>query len=107
MNTKLINSAAEVINAALTQNRTSAGIALALDSVQMLLTPEIKAELEQLRARVAELESQREALAARLRSGQSWRQGRVPALVSQDRISQEDLRTIFAIPLVAPWDTAS
>lgn len=51
MNTKLVNSAA------LTQNRTAAGIALALDSARMLMTPEVAAELEQLRARIAELEA--------------------------------------------------
>lgn len=53
MNTKLINSAAGVINAALTQNRTAAGIALALDSAGMLMTPETAAELAGLRARFA------------------------------------------------------
>jgi hypothetical protein len=46
-----------VILAALTQNRTSAGIALALESAQLLMTPETAAELERLRARVAELEA--------------------------------------------------
>lgn len=60
MNTKLGNSAAGVINAALTQNRTAAGIALALDSVQLLMTPETAAELEQLRTQVADLEAQRD-----------------------------------------------
>lgn len=39
MNTKLVNSAASVINAALTQNRTAAGIALALESAGLLTTP--------------------------------------------------------------------
>ena len=58
MNTKLVNTAAGVINAALTQNRTAAGIALALDSAQLLLTPETTAELVRLRERVAELEQQ-------------------------------------------------
>lgn len=53
MNTRLINSAAGVINAALTQNRTAAGIALALDSAGMLMTPETAAELASLRARFA------------------------------------------------------
>lgn len=53
MNTKLINSAAGVINAALTQNRTAAGIALALDSAGLLMTPETAAELASLRARFA------------------------------------------------------
>lgn len=53
MNAKLINSAAGVINAALTQNRTAAGIALALDSAGMLMTPETAAELAGLRAQFA------------------------------------------------------
>jgi hypothetical protein len=61
MNTKAVNSAAGVILAALTQNRTAAGIALALDSARLLMTPEIADELKQLRDRVAELEAQREA----------------------------------------------
>jgi hypothetical protein len=56
VNTKLVNSAAGVILAALTQNRTAAGIALALDSAQMLMTPEVAAELEQARLRVDEVE---------------------------------------------------
>jgi hypothetical protein len=50
VNTKAINSAAGVINAALTQNRTAAGIALALDSAGLLMTPETAAELASLRA---------------------------------------------------------
>ncbi|WP_051858501.1 hypothetical protein [Streptomyces cellulosae] len=49
MNTKLVNSAAGVILAALTQNRTAASIALALDSAQLLMTPQTAAEYEQLR----------------------------------------------------------
>lgn len=57
MNAKLVNTAADVINAALTQNRTAAGIAIALDSARLLLTSELTAELNQLRTRVAELES--------------------------------------------------
>lgn len=57
MNTRLVNSAAGVINAALAQCRTAAGIALALESAGLLMTPETAAELKQLRARVAELEA--------------------------------------------------
>lgn len=64
MNTVSVNSAAGVINAALTQNRTATGIALALDSAQMLLTPEKVAELKKLQDRVAELEKQLAALTA-------------------------------------------
>ncbi|MEU0427875.1 hypothetical protein ABZ235_30575 [Streptomyces canus] len=45
MNVKLVNTAAEVILAALTQNQTAAGIATALDSVGLLLTPEKAADL--------------------------------------------------------------
>ncbi|MFJ5151448.1 hypothetical protein ACIQCF_07640 [Streptomyces sp. NPDC088353] len=61
-------------------------------------------ELEQLRARVAELEAQREALAERLRAGQEWQRGRTPELVSENFVSQSELRSIFGIPLTAPWD---
>lgn len=56
MNTRLVNSAADVICAALTQNRTPAGIALALDSAQLLLTPETVGELKRMQDRVSELE---------------------------------------------------
>ena len=48
MNTKLVNSAAGVINAALGQDRTAAGIALALESAQLLVAPGTVAELERL-----------------------------------------------------------
>lgn len=66
MNTKLVNSAAGVILAALEQNRTAAGIALALDSARLLLTPETTGELKQLQDLVAELETQRERRSDRL-----------------------------------------
>ncbi|MFI8531751.1 hypothetical protein ACIGMX_16115 [Streptomyces aquilus] len=103
MNTKLVNSAAGVINAALASNRTAAGIALALDSAQLLMSPETAAELEQLRAQVAELEAQREVLVERLRAGQRWQRGRTPELVSENYVSQSELREIFGIALAAPW----
>jgi len=51
-----VNSAAGVILAALQQHRTAAGIALALDSAQLLLTPETTAELKRLQDLVVELE---------------------------------------------------
>jgi hypothetical protein len=57
VNTKLVNSAAGVVMAALQQNRTAAGIALALESAQMLMTPETAAELERLASQVVELQS--------------------------------------------------
>ncbi|MFZ3556428.1 MULTISPECIES: hypothetical protein [unclassified Streptomyces] len=101
MNTKLVNSAAGVICAALEQNRVPAGIATALESAGLLMSPEIaeslekrtvllrevqamcrqrgkeiagrkaygdrlKAENEELRARVAELEAAPFAWAERL-----------------------------------------
>lgn len=56
------------------------------------------------RARVAESEGQRAALVARLRSGQRWERDRNPALISQDFVSQDELRAIFGIKLTAPWD---
>jgi hypothetical protein len=54
-----------------------------------------------LRARLAEVEGQRAALAERLRAGQTWRQDR---LISEDLVSQPELRSIFGIPLAAPLD---
>ncbi|RPE40207.1 hypothetical protein EDD90_3243 [Streptomyces sp. Ag109_O5-1] len=45
MNTKSVNSAAGVILAALAQNRTAAGIALALESAGLLMSPEAAADL--------------------------------------------------------------
>ncbi|NUP19229.1 MAG: hypothetical protein HOZ81_24680 [Streptomyces sp.] len=45
MNTRRVNTAADVILAALTQNRTAAGIAMALESAQLLMSPETAAEL--------------------------------------------------------------
>ena len=56
MNTRLVNTAAGVILAALTQDRTAAGIALALDSAQLLTSPETAAEMKRLGDRVIELE---------------------------------------------------
>lgn len=70
----------------------------------MLQTPETAAELKQLRARVAELDAQREALTERLRAGQHWQRGRNPELVSENYVSQSELRDIFGIALAAPWD---
>lgn len=55
------------------------------------------------RDRIAELEAEREALSERLRAGQVWRQGRSPELVSENFVSQSELRSIFGIPLTPPW----
>jgi hypothetical protein len=64
----------------------------------------LAADNERLQIRVAELEAQRVALAVRLRAGQRWQQGRTGPLISQDYVSQDELRTIFGIALTAPWD---
>jgi hypothetical protein len=45
MNTRSVNSAAGVILAAMQQNRTAAGIALALESAGLLMSPEAAADL--------------------------------------------------------------
>ncbi|MFC9465166.1 hypothetical protein [Streptomyces coelicoflavus] len=75
-------------------------------AVGLLLT-NLRAEWQaEDRARTAELEAQREALAARLRAGQRWQEGRTPPLVSQDTVSQDELRAIFGIELTAPWETS-
>lgn len=74
MNAKRVNSAAGVIMAALQQNRTAAGIALSLDSAQMLMTPETAAELERLRNELAVSEQRSE------RRRIAWRMARTRAL---------------------------
>ncbi|MFJ1650045.1 hypothetical protein ACIOC2_01255 [Streptomyces sp. NPDC088337] len=59
MNTKLVNAAAVVLAAAMEQGKTiPATLAIALDSAQLLQSPETAAELEQLRGRAAELEAE-------------------------------------------------
>ncbi|BDH04859.1 hypothetical protein [Streptomyces seoulensis] len=62
---------------------------------------------EQMQARLAELESQRAALAVRLRAGQKWQQGRTPPLVTQDYVGQDELRAIFDIALTPPWEASA
>ncbi|NUO43705.1 MAG: hypothetical protein HOV82_16910 [Streptomyces sp.] len=135
MNTKALNSLADLIcRAQENGKRTPMGIALAIDSAGRHMSPELAAELERLRSqvaellaerhvtnealddavqarradrdRIAELEAQREALATRLRAGQEWQPGRSPALVTQDYVSQDELRAMFGIALIAPWDEA-
>lgn len=60
MNTKALNSLAELIcRAQENGKRTPMGIAMAIDSAQRHMSPETAAELERLRARVAELEAER------------------------------------------------
>ncbi|MFJ3173757.1 hypothetical protein ACIPJK_23660 [Streptomyces roseus] len=51
MNTRLVNTAADVLHAAMEQGRvTPAGLAYALESAQLLQSPETAAELARLRA---------------------------------------------------------
>jgi hypothetical protein len=71
VNTKLVNSAAGVILRALTQNRTAAGIATALESAQLLQPPETAAELARLRAARAD-EHDELALALGRSNGTEW-----------------------------------
>lgn len=56
MNTRLVNTASSVILRALEQNRTAAGIALALESAQLLQSPETVARVTELETRLAEYE---------------------------------------------------
>ncbi|CAM5248978.1 hypothetical protein SGLAM104S_01573 [Streptomyces glaucescens] len=57
MNTRLVNTAAQVIFAAQKNGHTTAtGWALALESAQLLQSPETAAETERLRLRVDEVE---------------------------------------------------
>ncbi|MFE2073661.1 hypothetical protein [Streptomyces misionensis] len=58
MNTGSVNAAAGVIHAAQQQGRTAAGIAMALESAQLLQSPETADELERLRLEAAGLRSQ-------------------------------------------------
>jgi hypothetical protein len=54
VNTKRVNAAADVIARAMKDGRKfPAGVAVALESAQMLMSPEIATELEQLRTQVA------------------------------------------------------
>ncbi|MCZ4602981.1 hypothetical protein O3S80_04170 [Streptomyces sp. Lzd4kr] len=125
---RAVNAAADVIHRAqVNGTQTATGIAIALESAQLLQSPETAAEVAlsadavrvaeeslaelrreheenaRLRARIAELDAQREALAERLRAGQQWQRGRRPELVSEDFVSQPELRSIFGIQLAAPW----
>ena len=60
MNTRRVNAAADVICRAMENGRrVPAAMALALESAQMLMSPEIAAELEQLRDEVAALRAER------------------------------------------------
>ncbi|MFF1282199.1 hypothetical protein [Streptomyces sp. NPDC058299] len=98
MNTRLVNSAAGVINAALTQNRTAAGIALALESAQMLQSPETAAELESARVdgqRMIRAEQRRAELEAVLSTHRQDDQAEIEQLrtrLAGEELSYERLR---------------
>ncbi|MGW6600491.1 hypothetical protein [Streptomyces sp. NPDC055036] len=57
MNAKRVSAAAGVILAAQKQRKTALGIAAELEAACLLQSPESAAEVEQLRARIAELEA--------------------------------------------------
>lgn len=117
MNTKLVNSAAGVINAALGQDRTAAGIALALESAQLLAAPGTVAELERLagllvarseellaaEARVAELLAERhstnESLDEALQELRllNTQRGDVALLIERERAEGEECVDIDAL----------
>lgn len=60
MNTKLVETAADLMHRAMLRGtETAAGLAIVLESAQLLQSPETAAETELLRARVAELEAER------------------------------------------------
>lgn len=57
---RAVNAAADVIHRAqVNGTQTATGLAIALESAQLLQSPETARELERLRARVAELEAAR------------------------------------------------
>jgi len=59
VNTRALNALAGVICRAQEQDRTPMGIALAVDSAGLHMSPEMAAELKRLRSRVTELEAER------------------------------------------------
>ncbi|MEV5953765.1 hypothetical protein AB0M11_08300 [Streptomyces sp. NPDC051987] len=101
MNTRRVNTAADVINAALMQTRTAAGIALALESAQLLMSPETAAELEQLRTALAvsEQRSERRRIAWRMaRSRAISTGGAADRYAARSRDAQEALQhMLFAV----------
>ena len=87
--------------------RTAQGRVAELESERHSTNEALSDAAEALRAnrdRIAQADAQRQALAERLRAGQQWQRGRNPDLVSENYVSQSELRAIFGIPLTAPWD---
>lgn len=90
MNTRLVNCAADVILAALTRNQTAAGIAMALESAQLLQWPETATAQEKLRASLREACDQIAALESDL-GGATARVAELEAqLAAKDRTVDED-----------------
>jgi hypothetical protein len=81
MNTNAIRTAEQVLHAAMQRGtQTAAGLAYALESAQLLQSPETAAELGRLRARVAELEAETAPLPD-TEGGKAFRQiGHTPSL---------------------------
>ncbi|MFD4572054.1 hypothetical protein ACFWNK_02015 [Streptomyces sp. NPDC058417] len=124
MNTRLVNSAAGVINAAMAQGRTAAGIALALESAGLLMSPETAAELDGYRrlapqqcpagehtdwlvdsefahacpwCRIADLEAQREA------DHKTWQHDLATARSERDaRDARMPLAELLGLPVAWP-----
>ncbi|WKD36561.1 hypothetical protein [Streptomyces xanthophaeus] len=92
MNTTALNALAETILAAQTTGRSPMGIAFAIASAGQHLTPEIKAELVRLTARVAELEAERHS------TNEALSDAAEQVRRDRDRIAEleTDLRTVVA-----------
>ncbi|MFJ3170596.1 hypothetical protein ACIPJK_07400 [Streptomyces roseus] len=112
MNTRLVNTAADVLHAAMEQGRvTPAGLAYALESAQLLQSPETAAELARLRARVAELTDDRNRdvavwLGKKAREYRSTR-GREHAVQAEvlERMADKVRRGAIRPPLEDPHDS--
>ena len=93
MNTKALNSLAELICAAQEQDRTPMGIAFAIDAAGRHMSPEVAAELEALRSQVAEL------LAERHTTNEALSDAAERMRADRDRIAEleKDSRTLAAL----------
>ncbi|MEV0525985.1 hypothetical protein AB0I66_21350 [Streptomyces sp. NPDC050439] len=99
MNTKRVNAAAVVIQAAQAQDRTSAGIALALESAHLLQSQRVAHEL-------ADLQARREVLLSLLPTESRPEQGLPNDLVASDAAwgVWEQVAEILGVSL--PYDPA-
>lgn len=99
MNTRSVNAAAGVILAAQQQGRTAAGIAMALESAQLLQSPERAAEFERLRAERDEFCDRVDTLTAVARGNKRHVAGLVVQLQSMQRERDEALARVAALEL--------